>query len=225
MKTGRNCSKCKIYKEFDKFHKSKNKKFGIESMCKDCSSKIKKVYSLNNKDKRSKSGKKYYELNKERISLKGKLRSEEIKKVKRIYRSKNKDKLNKQKKEYRKNNSNINYKISCNLRSRIWYLLGNKINNNRKDTLELLGCSYEEFKIYLESKFTKNMTWENKGKYGWHIDHIRPCSSFDLSSLEQQKLCFHYSNMQPLWATTEIAISYGESVDYIGNTEKGDKII
>lgn len=44
------------------------------------------------------------------------------------------------------------------------------------------------------------MTWENYGFYTWHIDHIRPCASFDLSDPEQQKICFNYKNMQPLWA-------------------------
>lgn len=85
---------------------------------------------------------------------------------------------------------------------------------------ELIGCSIDFFKEYIESKFTKGMTWENWGLYGWHIDHIIPCASFDLSNLEQQKLCFNYSNMQPLWATTEIAMKYGEGPEYIGNLEK-----
>ena len=44
------------------------------------------------------------------------------------------------------------------------------------------------------------MKWDNHGLYGWHIDHIQPCNSFDLSNEEEQKKCFHYSNMQPLWA-------------------------
>ena len=43
------------------------------------------------------------------------------------------------------------------------------------------------------------MTWQNHGKFGWHIDHINPCSRFNLSDIEQQKQCFHYSNLQPLW--------------------------
>jgi hypothetical protein len=53
--------------------------------------------------------------------------------------------------------------------------------------------------MYLESHFKTGMTWENHGKFGWHIDHIIPCASFDLTDLEQQKKCFHYTNFQPLW--------------------------
>ncbi len=62
----------------------------------------------------------------------------------------------------------------------------------------LCGCSIEALKKYLESKFLPGMTWENRGE--WHIDHIRPCASFDLRDPEQQRQCFHYTNLQPLWA-------------------------
>lgn len=66
------------------------------------------------------------------------------------------------------------------------------------------------------------MTWENHKHCGWHLDHIIPCSSFDLSDPEQQNKCFHYTNLQPLWATTAIAMKYGEGPEYIGNLEKSD---
>ena len=65
-------------------------------------------------------------------------------------------------------------------------------------TKTLLGCSLDNFKEYLENKFIDNMNWENYGE--WHIDHIRPCSSFNLLDQEEQRKCFHYSNLQPLWA-------------------------
>jgi hypothetical protein len=68
-----------------------------------------------------------------------------------------------------------------------------------KKTLELLGCSLEEARNYIQSKFKEGMTWENYGLYGWHIDHIIPCASFDLKDPEQQKKCFNYTNLQPLW--------------------------
>ena len=65
----------------------------------------------------------------------------------------------------------------------------------------LLGCTVEQARKHLESQFLPGMTWENHGVHGWHIDHIRPCASFeDLSDLEQQKQCCHWTNLQPLWA-------------------------
>ena len=63
----------------------------------------------------------------------------------------------------------------------------------------MLGCSIDELKGYLESKFENGMSWENYGKGGWHIDPIKPCASFDLRSELNQKKCFHYTNLQPLW--------------------------
>ena len=48
------------------------------------------------------------------------------------------------------------------------------------------------------------MTWKNYGRNGWHIDHILPCSSFDLTDPEQRRKCFHYTNLQPLWEIDNI---------------------
>ncbi len=66
-------------------------------------------------------------------------------------------------------------------------------------TLELLGTDVPTFRSWLESKFQAGMNWSNMGKFGWHIDHVRPCASFDLADEEQQRECFHYTNLQPLW--------------------------
>lgn len=65
---------------------------------------------------------------------------------------------------------------------------------------ELLGCSIEYLMKHLESKFQDGMSWDNYGHNGWHIDHIKPCCSFDLTKEKEQKECFHYLNLQPLWA-------------------------
>lgn len=62
----------------------------------------------------------------------------------------------------------------------------------------MLGCELPYLKNYLQLKFTNGMTWENYGK--WHVDHIKPCAAFDLSKQKEQKECFHYTNLQPLWA-------------------------
>lgn len=84
------------------------------------------------------------------------------------------------------------------LRSRINNILKTKIKKG--SAIKDLGCSVEELKVYLESKFQSGMTWENHSKTGWHIDHIRPLSSFDLTKRKQFKEACHYTNLQPLWA-------------------------
>jgi hypothetical protein len=63
---------------------------------------------------------------------------------------------------------------------------------------EAIGCSWQELYAYIESKFQPGMTWKNRGK--WHIDHIKPLSSFDLTDPEQFRQAAHYTNLQPLWA-------------------------
>jgi hypothetical protein len=70
----------------------------------------------------------------------------------------------------------------------------------REDTTKaLVGCSTGEFRARLESMWSEGMSWDNYGKGGWHIDHIRPLCSFDLTAPEQQRIAFHYTNCQPLW--------------------------
>ena len=70
--------------------------------------------------------------------------------------------------------------------------------------MKLVGCTLDELKNHLEKQFTKGMTWKNYNYRGWHVDHIIPCSSFDLIDPEQQKECFHYTNLQPLWGKDNI---------------------
>ena len=65
-------------------------------------------------------------------------------------------------------------------------------------TIELIGCDLKTVMDHIASQFTSGMCWSNHGE--WHIDHIRPCASFDLTDPKQQKKCFHWTNLQPLWA-------------------------
>lgn len=94
--------------------------------------------------------------------------------------------------------SNINYRLAIRLRKR----LGTALKNNQKkgSAVDLLGCSVEQLRCHLASKFQPGMTWDNWSLTGWHIDHIRPLSSFDLTDLDQLKQACHYTNLQPLWA-------------------------
>ena len=67
-----------------------------------------------------------------------------------------------------------------------------------------MGCSLIEFKNHFEQLFTKNMTWNDFINGKIHIDHILPCSKFELQNSEEQEICFHYTNLQPLWAKDNI---------------------
>jgi len=127
---------------------------------------------------------------------------ESQKKRVRDYRSNNPDKVRNTFKNWydKKRKEDINYKILLVLRSRIGKLLKYKSISKYRPTIKLLGCIVPELKLHLEKQFKPGMTWNNHGRYGWHIDHIVPCASFDLSDTEQQKKCFHYTNLQPLWA-------------------------
>ena len=130
------------------------------------------------------------------------------------YKQKNKDRDRNQNKIYKKNNrekinqrfrnrykNDLSFRITRNLRCRLRKAI--KKNYKYGSTLELLGCSIEFLKQYLESKFQPGMTWENYGD--WHIDHIKPCVSYNLADPEQQKICFHYTNLQPLWAKDNLS--------------------
>ncbi len=91
----------------------------------------------------------------------------------------------------------LDFRLTKSLRDRLYKAI--KRDNKVDSSKELVGCSINKLKEHLENQFNSKMNWENYGK--WHIDHIRPCNSFDLSNREQQKLCFHYLNLQPLWGT------------------------
>lgn len=99
----------------------------------------------------------------------------------------------------RKIYSTTRMKVERNLRNRIWQSLKRNKTQKSNSFKELSGCDIPFLIKHLEKQFNKNMSWDNYGIFGWHIDHIIPCSKFDLTDIEQQKQCFHYSNLQPLW--------------------------
>ena len=171
------CNKCKQELLVSQFHKRKN---SYAHQCKECRS-----VSRKGKDKEYKAA--YY--------LRYKDRQRELEKL-------NKDKVNSRKRERSKERrqTDIDYKIKINLRGRIYKAI--KRNSKSESTMALIGCSIEELKVHLSSMFIEGMSWNNYGK--WHIDHIIPCASFDLNDAEQQKQCFHYTNLQPLWAIDNI---------------------
>ena len=172
-----------------------------------------KEYYLDNKQKINERTKKWVLKNieklrkqKEKWYLKNK---EHKKKYDIIYKNKHKERYKKQNKKYQKENrdkinkfllnkyhTNVHYKLSNILRKRVIKVL--KGYSKSKNTMNLLGCTIEELWKHLEYTFKPGMTRENHGSI-WHLDHIRPCASFDLSKPEEQSKCFHYSNLQALF--------------------------
>ena len=185
-----------------------------------------KYYREVNKQTINDKQKAYYKVNKDKIKLQRKAYREDIKDElnlrSKAYYKVNKDKIKLERKDYFKVNKDkillkqkaytnnkrkidIQYKLSCNLRSR----LNSAINNNYKSgsAVKDLGCSIEELKSYLESTFQSGMSWDNWTTDGWHIDHIKPLTSFDLTDRNQLLEACHYTNLQPMWATDNLTKS------------------
>lgn len=162
-----------------------------------------RTYRESHKEEKRESNKQYRLKNKEGLRVKSRKYREEnrelVKAIKAQYYQKNKPQINARHKH--RIQSDINYRITANLRSRLWCAL--KCQNAKKTnhTMDLVGCSIEFLKKYLEQMFLKGMTWDNYGRNGWSVDHIIPCASFDLTKEENQKKCFHYKNLQPMWET------------------------
>lgn len=183
------CIKCEKWVSLDGFYSRKGNWDGLRADCKSCFSIL---------------GKARYERDWEIIQLRSKQ-----------YYNKNKEKVNSYKSQWQRDNkerrrirlneryrSEPNFRIAVNLRTRLLKALEN--NQKKGSTLDLLGCSVESFRKYLESMFVDGMSWNNHGDV-WHIDHIRPCASFDLSKEDEQRICFHYSNMQPLFVQDNLS--------------------
>jgi hypothetical protein len=190
------CNRCKEYKLLEDFYNAKNRLFNKASHCKKCDNAFGKNRRRKNPAITKEKEQKYREKNRLKI---------------RQYYADNKEKFNEQARRYRKikQESDPIFRIGHSLRCRLRGALAG--TSKSAATLELLGCSVEALKKHLENQFVKGMTWSNYGLHGWHIDHIIPCASFDLTKEEEQRKCFHYSNLQPLWAKDNYA--------------KGDKIL
>jgi len=198
-----------------------------------------------NLEKRKEYGRMYREKNRDKINArvkkwsKGEKQQEKIKK----YKEKNREKLLQYWVEYRKKpgykkkfnqyykkwiteklKNDPHFKMKQLLSHRIYLALKVKGVSKSIRTMKLLGCTVEELWKHLESKFQPGMTRENHGK--WHVDHIKPCASFDLTDAKQQAECFHYTNLQPLWSEqnlkkgSKLLDASGESLE-TGNEQQG----
>jgi len=235
------CTKCREVKLFSEYGNHRNGKHGLQPACKACTAKSTAAYRAANREAIIQSKKKYNDTNREAIAEWGKeyrrKNKELIKKKSREYEETNKEALAEYKREYYQKNKQAFtrrrrkwykenreltternkekykkdplFKIAILLRGRLRHAMVG--NLKAASTRELLGCAYKHARQHIESQFTEGMSWDNHGMHGWHIDHIIPCASFDLIDPAQQRECFHYTNLQPLWAKDNLA--------------KGDKIL
>ena len=204
MAETKTCTKCSVDKLLCEYtlHRGKPK-----SRCKRCEAIRVNDYRLKNYDLIKEKKKKYWVENRHRLldahNEKSRLyfiaNPEKKKESSRRWAAKNRAKNI----EYTRNryNSDPEFNISIKHRRRIFMAL-KRIGAGRKDRMiELLGCDYAFFKKYIENRFTVGMNWGLILTGKIHLDHIKPCSKFDLLDIEQQKICFHYTNYQPMWAT------------------------
>ena len=216
--TQKECSSCKMSKDETCF--SSNGKNGVKSTCKACRcAKEKKrrednidkfiakdkEYHEKNKEKRNQKAREYREQNKERLNAHARANYEKNKERIAKYHQDRKEVRNTVKRQYLKNNPQA--KIKEALMSRMSDALKNK---PRHKMCKLIGCSPDFLRKWLEESFYGDISWENHGVL-WHVDHVVPVAFFNLSDLDEQIVCFHWSNLRPLYSKE--------------NLNKSDKII
>lgn len=181
------CSKCGREKFLEEFYLRSANRGGVDSECKACKMLHTRRRRQTNPEKCAAATRRWRQANPEKFAL-----------TKRRWNLAHREKNAATKLRWKnsKYSSDLNFRLLVLCRSRILSALKSQHKSAR--TIELIGCSIESLKLWLSSNFKSGMSWENYGD--WHIDHIRPCASFDLTNPDQQKECFHYTNLQPLWA-------------------------
>ena len=216
--SGKKCTRCKIVKSLEEFNKMKSSKDGKHYYCKSCTKIISREKYKKNRIQILASVKKYQEKNSKEISRKRKneraMHGDEIRAKEKISRDRNIESHRASSRNYYHNNkdqvrekrrlrekerykTDPDFKFRKDSRRRILNALKKQNTFKNGSTVSLLGCSILEARQHIEKSFTDGMSWDNHGE--WEVDHILPCASFDLTDLEQQKKCFHYTNLQALW--------------------------
>jgi hypothetical protein len=196
------CVKCSVPKPHDGFPKSARYNDGYNARCKSCVNEDNRLYREANKNKVQEARKRYYDENNAKLRhLKveySKKRIPQKAEYDKQYRNANAERVKAGKRNWEQaNKDNVELRLKRNLRRRLNNVLRGR--PKAESTMNLLGCDASFLKSHLASQFTDKMNWDNYGQYGWHVDHIRPCYSFDLTNEDEQKICFHYSNLRPLW--------------------------
>ena len=141
----------------------------------------------------------YYQEHKEERTIYLQKNMKEMAKYQVIYQREHKEENNKRRTERRKND--IQFRMACNLRSRMVRVAKNKCKSG--SAIRDLGCSIGQFRLYIENQFELGMTWDNYGE--WHLDHIQPLSSFNLEDRSEFITASNWLNYQPLWGKDNIS--------------------
>jgi hypothetical protein len=159
-----------------------------------------KLWNMNHPERRKIHKDKWIESNPNYMENYRKIHKKYAKEYHKEYSKNNRDILREYHRKYQiiKLKTDINFKLSRYLRSR----LRDAIKGNQKlgSAVKDLGCTIPFLKLYLESSFKPGMTWDNWTWNGWHMDHIKPLSKFNLQDREEFLKANHYTNLQPLWA-------------------------
>lgn len=202
------CVTCSRDKALSDFYKDPRYKHGVKSQCKMCVNSDACKWAKNNRSKRRVTAKSWRDKNIEHArAIEKQWCKKNPHKTKAYlakYRSTHREEIKVRRAKWWQDNyprmkTDLQWYVLQTLRGRLKSLVRHR--SERGMALKLLGCSLTDFLIYLESKFEPGMSWQNCGVNGWEIDHVMPCAIFDLTKEEHQKRCFHFSNMQPLWAT------------------------
>ena len=234
---GKECCSCELWKKVELYNKNSKSWDLLRNDCKDCL----KEYRKKNKEKSTEYNKEYWIKTQEQQKEKNKNwrenNKEYIKKKLKEYREIHGKEIDKKQWQKRKNDeeykkkhavmrrryenerlkTDVKFRLKQNVSRRIREILTNFGIEKSEKTIYYVGCNLQDLRKYLENKFQEGMSWQNYGK--WHIDHIIPCSSWNLVDVKELKMCFHYSNLQTLWASENI-----KKKDYFDPIEK-DKFI
>lgn len=185
-KLKKQCKKCKEEKATYEFHKDVTSPDGFHRVCKFCRLALRKIFYAKNRDRLKNWFYSYRKSNPEKI------KATQIKS-----RPKTRKRLNERYK------NDVCFKLKTRLRTRLRSAIQEVWASG--SFVQDLGCSINELKTYLESKFYANpktgekMTWDNWKKDGWHVDHVKALASFNLSNKDEFLKACHFTNLQPLW--------------------------
>lgn len=193
------CKVCSIKKPREDYHDNEALVDGKCSWCKTCESEKNRLYTLENPDVVKEQKKRWAKANPEKVQGYRRKHQEAVNELNAAWKEANPDKVREYNREYmkRKRRTDNQYKLAMNIRGRVRSAL--KKGRKWASTEKLLGCSWAEFEAYYGSLFTDGMTWEKVRSGEVHMDHIMPCCLFDLTKVEEQFKCFHYSNLRPMW--------------------------